>query len=200
MCIGGSPPKDNSAELARQREAERQASITAGRSRIDETFEKFDDKYYDTYTGRYTDHYFPQLDDKYAEAKRKVAFALAGAGGLNSSAGARKIGDLTEAYSKNRTQIADQALSSANGLRGDVESARSDLYSQNSAAADPSAAASSALARASVLDRPPTYNPLGDIFADLINTAATGVAAEKQGYRGFSTGLFEPKSSAKVVG
>jgi hypothetical protein len=197
--MGGSPPKDNSAELARKREEERQANIRAGRARIDDTFATFDDAYFNDYSDAYTGHYFPQLEDKYEDARRKLALQLSGSGRLNSSAGAKSFGDLTEAYSQNRTQIADQALAAANALRGDVESARSDLYSQNTASADPSAAASSALARVSVLDRPPAYNPLGDIFASFLDTAATAVSAEKAGYRGFNTGLFQPKSSAKVV-
>lgn len=203
MCLGGpSIPKDNSAEIARRKEEERKAKIAEGRASIDEQFNDFDDAYFGQVSQDYQDYYFPQLEDQYDDARRKATLRLASKGGLNTSAGARSMGDLAELYQKNRTLIGDRSIAAGNSARSDVENARNDLYAQNRAAADPSAAASSAVARAGTLQSAPSYNPLGAVFADFINNVGTGLAAERNGYKGFNTGLFNnsnSKGSSKVI-
>ncbi len=193
MCVFRAPsvPQDNSAEIARQREAQRQADIRAGRDRIDTTFaERFNDPFYAEREQSYMGYYTPQLEDQYQDAYRKLVLGLSRSGNLNSGSGARQLGDLKEAYAREQGALSSRALDSVNTLKSNVENARSDLYQQNTAAADPSAAAASALNRAGVLAAPAAYSPLGDLFAGFINNAATAVSAEKAGYRGWNTGLF----------
>lgn len=201
MCFFDSkPPQDNSAELARQKEQQRLAKIAEGRTAIDKQFLPFDDQYFSNIADQYNSFYSPQLEDQYADARRKSVLGLARTGNLNSSAGARSLGDLEETFQKNRTLIGDRALGASSQARSDVENARSSLYAQNRSAASPADAATSALARAGALSTAPQYNPLGNVFADAINNAATGIMAERNGFRGFNTGLFSPnKSSAKVI-
>ena len=189
MC-GGSPPKDNSAEIARQQEAERQERISAGRTKIDETFSQFDDPFYEGRQKSYTGYFMPQLDDQYHDANRKLTLSLARTGNLNSGSGARQIGDLRENYELNRGMVADKALDFGNKARTDVENARQDLYTTNRASADPSGAAASALARVGTLTTAPAFSPLGNVFADFINNISRGVKYEREGYRGLNTGLF----------
>jgi len=204
MCLSPpKPPKDNSAEIARKKEEERKAKIALGRTNIDNQFAQFDDDYYDNIRLGYTDFYQPQLTDQFNDARRKAILSLAGVGNLNSSAGARRLGDLQEMYEKNRAMIGDRGIGAANRARGDIEMAKSDLYAQNRAAADPSAAASSAVARAGTLMAPPVYDALGPVFASFISDVGTGLRAERAGYKGLGSGLFNQGTggagSSKVI-
>jgi len=197
MCLpSASVPKDNSAEIARQEEAARQARITEGEAKIGEAFGQFDDPFYASREKSYTDYYFPQLEEQYNDARRKLVLSLAGSGNLNSGSGAGEMADLTKAFETQRSTTAGSALDFGNTTRSNVEAARQELIAQNRAAADPSAAASSAMARAGVLTPLPAFSPLGDIFASLISSAAIPLAAESKGYPGFKTGLFSADSSA----
>src|SRR3546814_8617047 len=90
---------------------------------------------------------------------------------------------LTRAYNDNRTLLANNALSAVNDLRGRIEASRNDLYGQNRAAADPSAAASQAAAQVGFLGTPPAFSPLGQLFGNFTNMATTGLAAERAGDR-----------------
>lgn len=191
MCLPKAP-KDNSAEIARQAEVERQQQIEQGRSAIDQSFAQFDPSYFDRLQGDYTGYYMPQLDQQYGDAKKALIFNLARGGNLDASAGAQQIGNLTRKYKENQAVIGNQAVTTANQQRAQVEQNKSDLYAQLSASADPAAAASTSAARAAALTAPVGYSPLGDLFANFINAGATGVAAERAGYPGFKTGLFAP--------
>jgi hypothetical protein len=71
-----------------------------------------------------------------------------------------------------------------------VEKNRSELASQLQASADPSAAATSAAARAELMSAPPTFSPIGNLFSRLTDLATTDVAARNAGYPGFGTGLY----------
>lgn len=197
MCM--STPKDNSAEIARQAELERQRKITEGRQAIDQSFAGFDDSFYNQLSTGYQDYYLPQVDQQFNNARKKLIFSLARAGNLNASAGSSQLGDLKRKYEESKALIGNEAFNRAQQARADVERNKGDLYSQLSASADPASAAAAATARASALTAPPSYSPIGDIFASFLNTAATGVAAEKAGYPGFNTGLFSPKKSSVSV-
>ena len=193
-------PQDNSAAIARQQEEARQAKILEGRNSIDSAFEQFSPEFYDTQTRAYGDYYNPQLTDHFEKARRKLIYDLSRSGNLNSGAGAKKIGELTKSRDLQRGAISGQALDYGNQIRTNVENARSDLYSQNQASADPSAAASGALARAGALTTPPALSPLGDVFASLIDFGRVGIEQEAKGYPGLRTGLFPAdKRSIQII-
>lgn len=193
MCIfgGGSAPPDNSAAIARQEEAARQARINEGRTAIDTSFAGFNDDYYDQYRDAYSANYTPQLAQQYRRAYEKAVLGLAGSGNLNSSQGARVLSDLTGEYRRQGNVLNDNAVGAVNSLRGRVETARSDLYNQNRAAADPSTSAAIAQTQAETLQAPQPFTPLGDIFSSLINNAGTVLALESRGNPGFRTGWFD---------
>ena len=205
MCLPKppKPPRDNSAEIARKKEEERKAKIALGRTAIDDQFAQFDDDYFDAISTGYMDFYQPQLTKQFDDARRKSILSLAGVGNLNTSAGARSLGNLQELYENNRALLGDSGIGAANRARRDIEAARSDLYAQNRAAADPSAAASSAMSRAGTLTAPMVYEPLGNVFASFISDLGTGLRAERAGYPGFKTGLFNQRQggagSSKVI-
>lgn len=203
MCAGPlappSPPKDNSAEIARQQQLEREGRIREGRTKIDETFAPFNDDYFGGIQTDYTDYYKPQLEDQYEQARRQLILNLSKSGNGQSTAGARALGGLSETYGKNQGLIADRSEQARNDLRARVEAARQDLYGQNASSADPSSVASAAVAQAGNLRAPQAYSPLGDVFASLLNNSANVVAAEAAGHPGFRTGLF-PAGGGRQTG
>lgn len=197
------PPQDNSAEIARQQEAERQARVTQGQQAVDTAFTPFNDEFFSGLSDANKAYYQPQLDDQFAEARRKLTLALARSGNLTSSAGIRQTGQLQKAFQDNSALIANNATSAAAEARGKINQQRSQLYSQNLTAADPSLASTSAAASAATLQAPPVFSPLGNVFADILNNAATGVTLSKQGYPGIAPSLFNSgttgSGSSRVV-
>lgn len=192
MCFPTSkPPADNSAEIARKQEEERQARIAEGRTAIDNAFAQFDDPFYAQRQQEYLDYYIPQIERQYADTARQLKLALARSGNLNSGSGARQLGNLFERYNDIRAVYANNAIAHANQIRGNVESTRDDLYQQNRSAADPSAIAASAAARATPLAGPSQLDPIGDLFSSALNLGAIGLQAERAGYPGLRTGFFK---------
>lgn len=189
MCFP-SAPKDNSAQIAREREDQRQRDIEAGTAQVNDIFDQFDDDYFGGIQSAHSDYYMPQLQDQYERARRKLVLQLGGAGTLASSAGARQLGELDKRYQTQRADYANQGVSLAEQYRGDVERNRAEVLNQLNASANPSAAAATASARAQSLMAPPTFSPIGNLFTDLVTQAGTGLAAERAGHRGYNTGLF----------
>ena len=152
------------------REVSRQNDINLGRIGIDKSFSKFNDDYYKGYQKDYTDFYNPQLDRQFGEVVDKTTAALAGRGMLESTVGGNAFGDLTRQQTEARTNIANEGVDASNKLRGSVENAKSSLYSLNEASANPQAVNAQAVGQASALVAPPTYDPLGQVFASAIGT------------------------------
>lgn len=204
MC-GGSP-KDNSAELARQQEEERQGKILAGQKSIDDTFAgTFTDPYYEGLTKNYEDYYNPQLNDQYADALKELTYQTARAGNSESSAGNELFAKLEKQKADSATQIANDALAATGKAKGEVAAQKSNLYSLNNAAADPTQASSQAAQAALQLNQPQSYSPLGSVFASLIqngsNAAAVGNAtsAPTYGSAGPAAPNYGASGSGKVV-
>ena len=149
----------------------------------------------------YRNYYDPQIEDQYEDARKKLILGLATKGTLDSSFGQGRLADLEGKRTTAHADYANNALDAGSKARGDVENARNVLYQQNTTAADPSQAATAAAQQVKALQAPASYSPLAQLFADFLNTAATGVQAEQNGYRGFGTGLFNSGNgkSAKVV-
>lgn len=180
MCMGSkssAPPPDNSAAIAREEEAKRQARITQGQSSIDSSFAGYDDNFYHNYQNDYSNYYTPQLDDQYDKARKRLTLDLAKTGNLTSSAGATQMGDLKGAYDHRMTGIQGEAMDAVNNLRGNVDNAKSSLYADNRNAADPGNAASMAAARATSLRPGTPTSPLADTFADFFNNVGNAAGA-----------------------
>lgn len=204
MCFASRPPQDNSAELARQQEQERQTRINEGKSSIDKAFSVFDPAYYDKFKADYTGYYDPQVDKQFTNARQDLKYNLARAHTQDSTAGQKAFSDLTEGYGDQRRAVESKAQEASNNIRSQVESNKSDLYAQNSASADPSLTAISAVGRAGSLQTPPSFSPLADLFAGLTNAGAAYVAGSNKalpaGYsRAFASGLPSASGSSYVV-
>lgn len=198
------PPQDNSAELARQQEQERQARITQGKQSIDSAFSVFDPKYFDKFKGDYLGYYNPQVDEQFTDARQDLRYNLARAGTEDSTPGQKAFADLTEGYGDKRREIESKATEATNNIRSQVEQNKSDLYAQNTASADPSLAAMSAAGRAGSLSTPPSLSPLADLFAGMTNAGAAFIQGNNRGlpagYRNaFQSGMPSSSGSSYVV-
>ncbi|TWA89584.1 hypothetical protein [Bradyrhizobium stylosanthis] len=208
MCLsGGSPPKDNSAEIARQQAQDRENKVNQGKASIDSAFSVFDPAYYDKYKQTYLDNYNPEVDRQFGVAKQQTQYNLARAGTTDATIGQKQFGDLVRNYGQQKQNIASQAIDATNKLRTDVENQKTALYGQNSASADPSLASISALSNANSLSQPAQLSPLGSVFAGLTNGIAYGVAGANNklpaGYaNAFAPGATLPggNGSGRVVG
>jgi 23S rRNA pseudoU1915 N3-methylase RlmH len=175
-------PKDKSAEIAEQAERERQARVRAGTAEIDKTFSSFNDDYYDGIAKSYAEHYTPQLDQQYADARKAIMYNPAG-GSTNSSAFAQQLAKLEADRQKQLVEIGNRGMSEAQGNRANVASNRQNLIQQLNAGSSVESVAGLAAENARNLTAPPVYSPLGDLFARYTANAANAVNAgvlEKQ--------------------
>lgn len=194
MCVGASPPRDRSAEIAQQQEAERQARVRTARGNVDQALAPFNDQYYDQYRGTYNDYYVPQLREQYGDARRRLVAQLDQNGNLTSSAGADTLARLDREYQRRGSQVADEAVAAANDFRTRVEGQRSNLYNLATSSEDPASVGAQAANMAATLQSPPVFSPLANAFADFMNNASVAVANERRGFTGTGTGLFRPAS------
>lgn len=162
------PAQKDPAQDLLDREAIRQSNVLLGKANIDRNFKQFDDPYYQSYQDAYKGNYIPQLDDQYKSAVAKMLVSMAGRGMDMSSVGAAKQGGLAKDYTTAKSTIASDASDAANTLRSNVEQSKANLYALNSASADPAAADAQALGQSKTLVAPPTYSPLGDVFASAL--------------------------------
>lgn len=172
MCLGGggSPPRDNSADVARQEEQARQSRILTGKGEIDNAFSAFNPEFFQSYLNDFLGHYNPQVDKQFKDTKQDLRYDLARRGTLNSTPGQNRFADLLGMYGERRDVLASNANAAVAGVKSDVESNKNALYAQNIASADPTLAAQSAVGRVGTLMTPPVYSPLADLFAGAINS------------------------------
>lgn len=198
MCLGGSPPRDNSADIARQQEEERQARIAAGRVNIENAFKPFNEEFFDSQAQANLDFFTPQLQDQFDRTRRDQILALDQQGLSGSSSGAKTLADLSGKFLNQKAILGDNARAFSNQVRGDVARTKDELFAQNRSAADPSAATASALARAGTFTTPPSFSPLGQVFADVVNRGAQVLEFERDGFGpGFRSGLFNRSATPK---
>jgi len=195
--------KEDPSAAMEMRELMRQHKVNLGKIGIDKAFSKFGDDYYKKYRDDYTGYYFPQLDEQYGKVTDKMTAVLADRGILSSSIGSNKFADLAKEHSNARTNISNEALDAANKLRGQVESAKSNLYSLNEASADPQAINAQAIGQATALVAPPTYSPLGNVFAGALDAFSNYMSARQnrpyQGRSGYISPYPTGYGSGRVV-
>ncbi len=194
MCIF-SAPKDNSAQIAREAEEQRQARITEGTGNINSAFAGFDDSFFGNIEQSANDFFSPQIDRQFDQTRESLIKNLARQGNLNASTGATQLADLDTAGQEQRVSFADKARGFATDSRADVENNRANLLRQLQASADPAAAAATAAGQAQVLSAPPTFSPIGDLFTQFANNAATRINAQNRGFGNGSSLVFSPGGS-----
>lgn len=204
MCFPQSTPVDHSAEIARQQEQARKERITTGQGKIDNAFGMFDPAYFDKYKTDFLNYYNPQVDKQFGLAKQDLRYNLARKGTMDSTPGQYEFGKLVDSYGQRRNEVASNANSAMAGQKATVESNKASLYQENTASADPSLAAQSAVSRVGALSTPPVYSPLADLFAGAVNGASAvrygSYNAMPAGYAPFfSPGYYSSPGSGRVV-
>jgi hypothetical protein len=196
---------DETAAYARQLEQERNDRIAKGKAFIDEKFAGYNDDFYQKYNDDYTNYYNPQLEDQYSKARKKLILNLAKNSSLNSSAGINKLSEAKDVYDRQQLSINNQALNAVNTLRGNVDARKTQLYQDNTNAADPGSALNAATNALSNLQPTLPNSPLANAFADFFNNVGNASAIYGSrggfsgggGYRDYNSGN---GSSGRVIG
>lgn len=180
MCLGGSVPQDNSAELAAQQEATRQANITQGTANVNSAFDSsFNPDYYSGITQNYENYYNPQLDQQYQNALNTLTSQLGQQGILQSSEGARQLALLKNSYTTNQQTVANNASNAAATAKQNVAAQKNTLLAQAQQAGDPSALATQAQETASSIASPVNYSPLGSVFAGALGQGTNALSIQQ---------------------
>lgn len=206
MCLFGSKdvPQDNSAAIARQQEQERQARIAQGETAIDDAFSRFDDPFFSQFTDSYLNYYQPQLQQQFGNATDDLRLAFARKGNLNGTAASDNYKDLANTFVDASNNLSSKALAATNDLKSDVNTRRNNLSTLNATSADPSAVARQAVSSAGAVQETPTFSPLANIFAGVVDGYAANQAGRQNalppGYQQlFAPGAFSTTSSGRVV-
>lgn len=185
MCMPKAP-KDNSAALARAEEDKRQTRIAQGQQGIDQQFAQFDEPFFKGYQDQYMGYYTPQVDDQYKDAVKRLTLQLAQTGNLTGSTGAKQLSDLQKTYDTQKMAITNNARNAVQGLRGTIDTKKSQLYADNRASADPGASSAAASSAAQYLQPAAPSSPLANVFGDFFSNLGN-IAAIKQ-VRGYQQG------------
>lgn len=181
------------------REMQRQHAIDLGKISIDQNFKKFDPGYFKDYRKDYTGYYNPQVEDQFNKTDDKLTATLADRGMLESSVGNASHADLFKDYGQAKTNIANEALDASNKMRGQVQTAKSNLYSLNEASADPMGVNAQAVGQATALVAPPTYSPIGSLFTAALSPFLQYQQAANNAPTRNYTSNYTTNGSGKVV-
>ena len=198
MCIGGSVGDGGAAAERRRQEEARQGRIREGDAAIDKQFAGFDDNFYDARRKAYSDYANPQVTDQYEDAFKDLTLALADSNLLNSSAAARRRADLEKKRQELIRTVGQKGNEYANQARSSIESAKSDLRSQNMNIANPTLVAANAQSRAQQLNEVPVFDPMINLFAGVTEGLATQADLERRGKNRFDSPLFNFGGSGTV--
>lgn len=159
----GGPEYESAAEA----EARRQLKVDAGLEEIEKVFGKYDQDFYDKSSDAYLDYYEPQLDDQFKEGLKELQFALARGGRFGSSTEVDKKAKASEDYGIQKNELASGAIQAANDSEKAVTLAKRDMTNLNQVNANPDLAASLSNSQAGILNQPPKFDPLLDVFGNI---------------------------------
>lgn len=160
---GGQPDYESASEA----EARRQKRVDAGLEEINKVFDQFDQDFYDKSQDAYLDYYEPQLEDKYKKGLSDLKFALARGGRFGSSTEVDRKAKAAQDLGFQKQELASGAIKAADDSEAAVNAAKKEMTNLNQLNANPDLAASLANQQAGVLNQPPKYDPLLDVFGDI---------------------------------
>ena len=161
---GGSQPAYESAAEA---EAARQARVDAGLERIEDVFSQYDQDFYDRSQDAYLDYYEPQLEDKYKKGLQDLKYALARGGRFGSSTEVGRKAKAAEDMGFQKQELASGAIKAADDSEAAVTAAKKEMTNLNQINANPDLAASLSNQQAAILNQPPKFDPLLDVFGNI---------------------------------
>jgi len=164
---GGGNNSQPAYESAAEAEARRQAKVDAGLKRIEEVFGKYDQDFYDRSQDAYLDYYEPQLEDKYKKGLQDLKYALARGGRFGSSTEVGRKAKAAEDMGFQKQELASGAIKAADDSEAAVTAAKKEMTNLNQINANPDLAASLSNQQAAILNQPPKFDPLLDVFGNI---------------------------------
>lgn len=201
MCFGGGGDS-RIAEASRSDEVARQERIRSGMGAIDQAFSGFGDEFYNKRAADYSAYALPDVERQAKAQRENLIYALARTGNLDSSAAARRSGELTQEENAARINVANTGIDQSNQLRSQVENARSGVVAELNATGDSTAASNATMRSIQNLNQPVGFSPMGNLFASFAQGVSQIGANAGNGYGGFSgqgRALFSPGSGSQRV-
>ena len=192
MCWGSSGGDGGAAERRKAEEA-RQQRVRDSRAAVDTVFATYDDDFYDKRRQSYLDYANPQVQQDYEEAMGELMGALASSGRTKSSLAAKRKAKGQELMDRAQADVnmkADDLVYGPEGIRSNLAKVKANMYDQASTLADVDATTNLAIGQFQAASKPPVYNPITDMFADLTAGLATQADLERRNQARFNTGLF----------
>lgn len=138
-----------------------------------ESFEGFQDPFFEKRAQDYVDFALPQLADQYRTNQRGILYGLSNRGLDQSTVADEAVSNLERVAGEGRQQIAESGLAQANQLRKDVEGARQEAIRQLYQSADPAQATQSAIRSAAGFQSPSVFAPIANMFTNIANQYMT---------------------------
>jgi len=192
---GGGPEYESAADA----EARRQLKVDAGLEEIEKVFGQYDQDFYDKSSDAYLDYYEPQLDDQFKDGLKELQFALARGGRFGSSTEVDRKAQAAEDYGTEKNELASGAIKAANDSEAAVTAAKRDMTNLNQVNANPDLAASLSNSQAGILNQPPKFDPLLDVFGNITEGLAKREEIENRKKIRDRIQNFDNTSSATVV-
>lgn len=134
-----------------------------------QTFEGYDDNFYQQRADAYTNYAMPELQKQYKNTFDSLMYGLANRGMLNSSVRNKAESDLNVASGQGAQQIADSARGQSQQLRNSMDQARQNAIQMLYQTADPSQALQSAISTSNAAAVPSQFTPLANMFSGIAN-------------------------------
>ena len=164
---GGGDGGGSQYESAAEAEARRQLKVDAGLAEIEKIFGQYDQDFYDKSSDAYLDYYEPQLEDQFKEGLKELQFALARGGRFGSSTEVNRKAKAAEELGFQKNELASGAIQAADASEKAVTAAKRDMTNLNQINANPDLAASLSNQQAAILNQPPKFDPLLDVFGNI---------------------------------
>jgi hypothetical protein len=184
------------AETARAFEERRQANITAGTQKVNDAFAQYDDPYFEGIAKTYVDHYTPDLEQQFGEAKRALTLSAPTTG---SSAYARSLGLLSRDYNKESVAIKSRAQQAADSARANVQNTRLGLIDSVNNGLGLAEAGNLATERKRLVSAPLAYEALPDVFSRALSGYTNTQIAKQAGYTPNLPLLFGSRGNTQTV-
>ena len=198
MCWGSSEGDGGAADRRAAEEA-RQKRVRDSRGAVDTVFGTYDDDFYDKRRQSYLDYANPQVQQDYEDAMGDLMAALAASGRTRSSQAAKRKAKGQELMDRAQADVNMKAEGHVGDLKSALAQTKQDMYNQASTLADVDATTNLAIGQFQAASKPPVYNPLTDMFADLTAGLATQADLERRNQARFNTGLFTTGDRSRNV-
>ena len=198
MCWGSSGGDGGAAERRKAEEARAQR-VRDSRGAVDTVFGTYDDDFYNKRRQSYLDYANPQVQQDYEDAMGELMGALASSGRTKSSLAAKRKAKGQELMDRAQADVNMKAEGHVADLEAALAEAKGNMYTQASNLADVDATTNLAIGQFQSASKPPVYNPLTDMFADLTAGLATQADLERRNQARFNTGLFTTGDRSRNV-